>query len=379
MSEPALNRHYSIVDQRREVADMHPIALAIGFSFLAAKPAIADDFAACRSIKDNLARLTCYDEAADKPPAAAAPALPAGAPKPDLPTRVWTFEDSKSLTDDTPEVVATNESEAVGAKPSALIVRCKEHRTEIFVAALDTWGISTGAGRIAVLYKINNTAPVEQMWDAGQGPASVSFAYYPELEKAREFLVGLPDSGKIFFRVTDEQGATRGMLFVLDGIDEVRTRIGAACKWPAPSTPRPDTTANVSGDRPSTTRPGSVAAVNSAAIGRRADGPQAVTATRMPGFRDSRDRNTERTAGPRQSVGNSINGAAAHATHPAPEVHLAAASHHAASQHNRGEVAHEHNVSEHGKANEHVVASAAHKDKAHEMANQVAKQSGQIN
>jgi hypothetical protein len=165
---------------------------------------------------------------------------PAGAPKPASPTRVWTFEDSKSLTDNSPEV---------GAKPSALIVRCKEHRTEIFVAALDTWGISTGAGRIAVLCKINDTAPVEQMWDAGQGPASVSFAYYPELEKARAFLVGLPDSGKIFFRVTDEQGATHDMPFVLDGIDEVRTRIGAACKWPASSTPRPDTTAGVSGDR----------------------------------------------------------------------------------------------------------------------------------
>jgi hypothetical protein len=29
-------------------------------------PALADDFAACRSIKDSLARLTCYDAAADK-------------------------------------------------------------------------------------------------------------------------------------------------------------------------------------------------------------------------------------------------------------------------------------------------------------------------
>jgi hypothetical protein len=276
-------------------------------------------------------------------------------------------------------VVATNESETLGAKPSAFIVRCKEHRTEIFVAALDTWGISTGAGRIAVLYKINDTAPVEQMWDAGQGPASVSFAYYPELEKARAFLVGLPDSGKIFFRVTDDQGAMHDMPFVLDGIDEVRTRIGAACKWPAPSTPRPDTTANVSGDRTSTTRTGSVAAVNSAAIGRRADGPQAVAAPRMPGFRDLRERDTERIAGPRHSGGNSINGATAHATHPATEVHLAAASHHAASQHNRLEAAHEHKMGEHGNANEHVAASAAHKDKASEMTNQVAKQSGQTN
>ena len=358
---------------------MHPIALAIGFSFLAATPAIADDFAACRSIKDNLARLTCYDEAADKAPAAAAPTVPANAPKPASPTRVWTFEDSKSLTDDSAEVVATNESAAVGGKPSALIVRCKEHRTEIFVAALDTWGISMGAGRIAVLYKINDTAPVEQMWDAGQGPASVSFAYYPELEKAREFLVGLPDSGKIFFRVTDDQGATRDMLFVLDGIDEVRTRVGAACKWPAPSTPRPDIAANVSGDRSYAARTGSMDAVNSAAIGQRSDGPQVIAAPRMPGFQDLRDRNTERIARPRHSVGNSINRATPHATHPATEVHLAAASQHAASQHNRREAAQEHNMGGHGKANEHIVASAAHKDKAHEMTNQVVKQSGQTN
>jgi hypothetical protein len=60
-------------------------------------------------------------------------------------------------------------------------------------------------------------------------------------------------------------------------------------------------------------------------------------------------------------------------------MHPAAASHHAASQHNRLEAAHEHKMGEHGNANEHVAASAAHKDKASEMTNQVAKQSGQTN
>ena len=47
---------------------MRGIALAVSFSVIASAPASADDLSACRSIKDNLARLTCYDAIADKTP-----------------------------------------------------------------------------------------------------------------------------------------------------------------------------------------------------------------------------------------------------------------------------------------------------------------------
>ncbi len=212
---------------------MRSFTLGIGAFVIATAPALADDFASCRSIKDNLARLTCYDAAADKAPQdGQAAATKAGDLKADMSKTSRTFEDSKSPVDDSPQVIATDASQSSSGKQTALIVRCKEHRTEIFIAAQDFWGTSFGNEQVPVLYRVNNSAPVEQKWNPGHGSALASFAFFPDAAKAAMFLVGLPDTGKIFFRVTDFQGATHDMTFALDGIDEVRSRVGAACKWP---------------------------------------------------------------------------------------------------------------------------------------------------
>jgi hypothetical protein len=118
-------------------------------------------------------------------------------------------------------------------KSAALIVRCKEHETQLYIAAKEFWGLSIGGELFQVVYRINDAPPVEQKWPPGQGGSVLmSSVFFPGAKKVPTFLGVLPTTGKIFFRVTDFHGVPHDMTFDLDGIDEVRSRVGAACKWP---------------------------------------------------------------------------------------------------------------------------------------------------
>jgi hypothetical protein len=152
----------------------------------------------------------------------------------------WSIEDSKSPVDDSPQVQATQTIKLDGDKWAALLVRCKEHETEIIVAAQQFWGTSIGGELVPVLYRINDAPPVEQKWHPGHGGSALSSsAFFPDAKKAPAFLATLPDSGKIFFRVADFQGVTHDMTFPLDGIDEIRARVSASCKWVTPAAKPP--------------------------------------------------------------------------------------------------------------------------------------------
>lgn len=199
-----------------------------------AAPALADDLASCRSIKDNLARLTCYDAAADKSaPSENSPTTPdAAAPTPAKST--WSIEDGKSPVDDSPQVDAMQIATIGQGKTAALMIRCREHRLEVAVAAQEFWGISIGDQRISVLYRVNDTPAVKQDWNPGRGGSALSSsAFYPDKSSVAAFLASLPEHGTFFIRAFDFQGIPHDMTFPLDGIGDVKQRVNAACRLPA--------------------------------------------------------------------------------------------------------------------------------------------------
>lgn len=64
-----------------------------------------------------------------------------------------------------------------------------------------------------------------------RGPARAGRAVFAPGNAVR-FIRALPAGGKFFVRIFGFDGAGHDMTFTLDGLDEVRGRVGVACKWP---------------------------------------------------------------------------------------------------------------------------------------------------
>jgi hypothetical protein len=191
----------------------------------------------CRALADDKERLACYDKLAAEAASvfsslasklnalktdAGKPDPLAGAPTPEKEI-VWEFDDSKSPIDDSAQVIATLPS---GDHKAVLLVRCREHKTEVIVGFNGTYLGVSGGPTIKVIYRIGDARPVETSWSRSTGGESV-FASNPiGLAKA------LPDGGKLFVRVTDFSGAPHDASFDLGAVGEARSRVASACRWP---------------------------------------------------------------------------------------------------------------------------------------------------
>jgi len=206
----------------------------IALAAFAINPALADEIGTCRAIKDAAQRLACFDAAAGPARAVApAPAPESGFGTLAPVTSAWTFDESRSPVDDSQQIIATNTSEDAAGARTVLIVRCREHHTELYIASEAFWGISYGDQMVPVLYRVNAMPAVQQKWNPGHGGGLGGSAFLPGAGTVPAFIDDLPDSGKIFFRITDFQGVAHDVSFVLDGVNSVRERVGDACKWPS--------------------------------------------------------------------------------------------------------------------------------------------------
>jgi hypothetical protein len=113
-----------------------------------------------------------------------------------------------------------------------LMIRCKDHRTALAVAAAGFWGFDVSDHRIPVLYRVDALPAVEGRWLPGVGGSGASSsAFLPGDRNPARVVAALPARGRLFVRVTDMDGGEHDMAFALDGLDAVRERVGAACKW----------------------------------------------------------------------------------------------------------------------------------------------------
>jgi hypothetical protein len=182
---------------------------------------LASRFKACGGIAAAAERLACFDAlAGEEPPAA-----------PVVVASHWEIRESKSAVDSSSETTGLNVlpvALSAGADPAALVLRCRDHKTEFFIAANDPW--RKDAGSLRVFYRTGDGAEVERDWP---GSASGKAAFSPGDTIA--FAQSLPEKGELFIRVFDATGEPHEASFQLDGIAEVRRRVAAACDWPAPA------------------------------------------------------------------------------------------------------------------------------------------------
>jgi hypothetical protein len=170
--------------------------------------------AVCSQLKDDSARLKCYDEAMQelrerKDEAAQNSEIP--------PT--WRITEDTSPIDDSPQISAV-----LMSGRASLIIRCHERKTEI-VLATDAY---LGAGRdyVPVLLRVNDTPAVNESWlpsSSGRG----AFAPNPVAT-----LQALPDNATLFVRLTDYSGSLHDAKFNVGPISEVREKVRHACKSP---------------------------------------------------------------------------------------------------------------------------------------------------
>jgi hypothetical protein len=203
-------------------ARLSALAAAVGSSTAPGASADSDlssRLKACGAIAAAAERLACFDALGGKE----TPATPA------VVASHWEIRENKTAADSSRETTGLNALPAplsAGADPAALVLRCRDHKTEFFIAANDAW--RKDAGSLKVFYRAEDGAAVERDWP---GSPSGKAAFAPG--DAIAFAQSLPESGALFIRVFDATGEPHEATFQLDGIAEVRRRVAAACDWPA--------------------------------------------------------------------------------------------------------------------------------------------------
>jgi len=193
------------------------ISLSVAFevaSRLAFAQGAADPMADLRtcSLIEREERLECLENLSRN----IVPARPASA------ADNWIVSATTSPVDYMPIVTATTFSR--DASSMQLSIRCRAGRTELVVAGPI---FSRSREDYAISYRINDDPPMQL---AAAPPSSgTGVAFTGDVVR---LLQSLPEEGKIAVRLVTRTGAAQEGHFLLGGLEMVREKLAAACKWP---------------------------------------------------------------------------------------------------------------------------------------------------
>lgn len=196
---------------------MKAISLSVAFevaSRLAFAQGAADPMADLRTcpLIEREERLECLENLSRN----IVPARPASA------ADNWIVSATTSPVDYMPIVTATTFSR--DASSMQLSIRCRAGRTELVVAGPI---FSRSREDYAISYRINDDPPMQL---AAAPPSSgTGVAFTGDVVR---LLQSLPEEGKIAVRLVTRTGAAQEGHFLLGGLEMVREKLAAACKWP---------------------------------------------------------------------------------------------------------------------------------------------------
>jgi len=134
----------------------------------------------------------------------------------------WIVSATTSPVDYMPIVTATTFSR--DASSMQLSIRCRAGRTELVVAGPI---FSRSREDYAISYRINDDPPMQL---AAAPPSSgTGVAFTGDVVR---LLQSLPEEGKVAVRLVTRTGAAQEGHFLLGGLEMVREKLAAACKWP---------------------------------------------------------------------------------------------------------------------------------------------------
>jgi hypothetical protein len=136
----------------------------------------------------------------------------------------WVISQTMSPLDYSPIATATISSrEDTGGSAMQLSVRCRDGRTEIAVTGA---AVSGRGDDYSISYRINGGQPM-QIAAAPAFGGGVAFR-----TDASALIQSLPGEGELAVHLSPRVGASRDASFSLVGIERVRAKIAASCKWP---------------------------------------------------------------------------------------------------------------------------------------------------
>jgi hypothetical protein len=137
----------------------------------------------------------------------------------------WIISETTSPVDYTPIVTATTPSRDASSDASIqLSIHCRAGRTELVVTGPY---FSRSKEDYAISYRINDDPPVQ----LAAAPPSSGTGVALKGDVVR-LLQSLPEKGKIAIRLVTRTGAAQEGHFLLGGLEMVRGKLAAACKWP---------------------------------------------------------------------------------------------------------------------------------------------------
>ncbi|WP_373851941.1 hypothetical protein [Bradyrhizobium sp.] len=140
----------------------------------------------------------------------------------------WVISLTTSPLDYSPVATATTASrDGIGESGMTLSIRCRGGRSELIVGGSRVSGRTDG---YALAYRINDGPP--QQINATVPASGTGVAFGGDVTR---LLQSLPDSGSLAIHLAPRTGAAVDAVFPLGGLDAVRAKISAACKWPQPA------------------------------------------------------------------------------------------------------------------------------------------------
>jgi hypothetical protein len=137
----------------------------------------------------------------------------------------WVISQTTSPIDYSPIATATTSSRKIAGSPELrLSVRCRSGRTEL---AISGPGITMPGDDYFISYRVNDGHSVQF------GGAAASFGDGVAFKgDAAALLQSLPTDGELAVEVMPLRGNVQHGAFPLNGLETLRAKIGATCKWP---------------------------------------------------------------------------------------------------------------------------------------------------
>ena len=146
------------------------------------------------------------------------------APPPSQPS--WIVSETTSPVDYVPQVTAVLAPETAAEDgPSAFSIRCRAGRAQLLLSTHGSWP-AIRADELRITYRLDDTPAVQQRWAASP---SGSAAYFTG--DVGRFLASLPATARLSLRVTHGRGTSREAVFHLQGLEDVKQKLAAACHW----------------------------------------------------------------------------------------------------------------------------------------------------